>query len=49
MIIVYSLLLMQYVRAENCYLDNIINKAKSVSGTVWYPTQCKIDAKSPDL
>ena len=49
MILVYSLLLMQYVRAENCYLDNILNKTKSVSGTVWYPTQCKIDAKSPDL
>ena len=49
MIIVYSLLLMQYVRAENCYLDNIINKTKSVSGAVWYPIQCKIDAKSPDL
>lgn len=49
MIVVYSLLLMQYGRVENRYLDNILNNAKSVSGTVWYPTQCKIDAKSPDL
>ena len=49
MIVVYSLLLMQYGRIVNCYLDNILNNTKSVSGAVWYPTQCKIDAKSPDL
>ena len=49
MVIVYILLLMKYGCIENCYLDNILNKTKSVSGTVWYPTQCKIDAKSPDL
>lgn len=48
MIIVYSLL-MQYGRAENYYLDNILNNSKTVSGAVWYPIQCKIDAKSPDL
>lgn len=49
MIIVYSLLLMQYGRIENYYLDNILNNDKPVSGAVWYPIQCKIDAKSPDL
>ncbi len=49
MIVVYSLLLMQYGRIENCYLDNILNNTKSVSGAVWYPIQCKIYAKSPDL
>ena len=49
MIIVYSLLLMQYGRAENYYLDNILNNSKTVSGAVWYPIQCKIDAKSSDL
>ncbi len=32
MIVVYSLLLMQYGRIENCYLDNILNNTKSVSG-----------------
>ncbi len=31
------------------YLDNILNNTKSVSGAVWYPIQCKIYAKSPDL
>lgn len=49
MIIVYSLLLMQYGRAENYYLDNILNNSKTVSGAVWYPIQCKIDAKKPRL
>lgn len=49
MVIVYSLLLMQYGCIENCYLDNVLNNFKAVSGAVWYPTQCKIDAKSPDL
>lgn len=36
MIIVYSLLLMQYGRAENYYLDNILNNSKTVSGAVWF-------------
>lgn len=49
MVIVYILLLMQYGCIENCYLDNALNNSKAVSGAVWYPTQCKIDAKSPDL
>ena len=48
-IVVFGLLSIQCDYIKNYYLDSIINKAKTVSGAVWYPTQCKIDAKSPDL
>lgn len=32
MVIVYILLLMKYGCIENCYLDNVLNNSKAVSG-----------------